>query len=462
MANTSRHKLLTPTAIEKLRKPDEGKRLRIMDSRITNFGVSVTENGTKTFFLVARFPGSSSGPARRELGKVANMSLADARDKAAKWNALIASGKDPAREEEREREAQIEKDAIAFGAVAEKFIAEKLSGERKGHDVELAIRKDLLPAWKSKPILDITDSDVETVIKEKKRSRWGTARSKKGKVYKRKIGGAVAARNLYALVARLFSWATGQAEYRKIGLKLSPCATINKKAVLGESSPSRDRALTNDEIVAFWRATGKLDAPFGEAYRVLMLAALRKLEVTKADRDEFDFDAGNWIIPAERMKGRNTGRKAARAHLVPLTPEIEELILRARQHGGAFVFSTTLGKRPSHLGAKVKAELDRIMLEELRALAIERGEDPNSVKWKRWTNHDLRRTVRSHLSQLRIEERVREAVLAHRPPGITGTYDVHEYQEQKRDALLMWAARLRSIVEPPPSNVVTLRRGETQ
>ena len=42
---------------------------------------------------------------------------------------------------------------------AEKFIAEKLPEERQGRDVELSIRKDLLPVWKSKPILDITDAD---------------------------------------------------------------------------------------------------------------------------------------------------------------------------------------------------------------------------------------------------------------------------------------------------------------
>lgn len=446
MRQAKNQKLLTPTAVEKLRKPGEGKRARLMDTVVPNFGLSITDKGTKTFFLVARFPGSTSGPARREIGKAAQMTVADAREKAKKWNALIAAGKDPAIEEERARGAQILQDATTFGAVAEKFIAEKLPDERNGRDVELSIRKDLLPIWKSKPILDITDADVEVVVKEKKKSKIGTARSKTGKSYKRKIGGKVAARNLYALIARMFTWAIGQAEYRRIGLKMSPCATIIKSALLGESSPSRERALSNEELRAFWRATGKLESPYSEAYRLLTLAALRKREVTKADRGEFDFDAGSWIIPPERMKGRNAGRKAARAHLVPMTPEIEELVLRARQHGGAFVFSTTLGKRPVHLGAKVKAKLDVLMLDELRAMAGEREEDPATVKLKPWTNHDLRRTCRTHLAQMKIEERVREAVLAHRPPTITGTYNVHEYEDEKREALKLWTSRLMSIV----------------
>ena len=448
-------KRLTDTAIHGLKTPEKGTRTRLMDTVVTNFGVTVTDNGAKSYFLVARFPGGSPHATRRELGAVGSLTLADARDRARRWNALIALGKDPVREEERERDAQIKKDAVTFGAIAEKFIADKLPDERNGHDVELAIRRDLLPVWESKPILEITDVDVETVVRDKARSRWGSSRRKNGKTYKRKVGGRVAARSLYALIARIFKWAIGHAEYRKIGLKLSPCVTIQKSTLLGESSAPRDRALSDDELTALWRATDKLHSPFREIYRTLILTGLRKREATGALRDEFDFDAGTWTIPASRMKGRNAGRKAARAHLVPLTPEIEELIWTARQHSGAYIFSTTDGKRPTHLGDKIKGTLDPLMLEELRAMAVERGEKP-PTELKPWTNHDIRRTVRTHLAQMKIEERVREAVLAHRPPGITGTYNVHEYQDEKREALRMWSARLWSIVEPAPDNVVRL------
>jgi hypothetical protein len=65
-----------------------------MDTKVPNFGVSVTEKGTKSYFLVARFPGSDSGPTRREIDKVGAITLADARDRAQKWNNLIADGKD--------------------------------------------------------------------------------------------------------------------------------------------------------------------------------------------------------------------------------------------------------------------------------------------------------------------------------------------------------------------------------
>jgi len=80
-------------------------------------------------------------------------------------------------------------------------------------------------------------------------------------------------------------------------------------------------------------------------------------------------------------------------------------------------------------------------------------------KWQgalqHWTNHDLGRSVRSQLSRLKIPEEVREAVLAHARPGIRKVYDLHDYLDEKREALRLWTARLRSIVTPPPD-----QRGE--
>ncbi len=72
-------------------------------------------------------------------------------------------------------------------------------------------------------------------------------------------------------------------------------------------------------------------------------------------------------------------------------------------------------------------------------------------------NHDVRRTVRSQLFRLRVAEEVAEAVLAHARPGIKKVYDQHDYIDEKRDALERWAARLKHIVNPEPSNVVQLR-----
>jgi hypothetical protein len=155
------------------------------------------------------------------------------------------------------------------------------------------------------------------------------------------------------------------------------------------------------------------------------------------------------------MKGKND---QAQAHVVPLTDDLQTAFKALPQFKtGPHLFSTTFGEKPAWMSSWIKKRIDEQMLLTLRDLAVQRGDDPAAVELPSWTNHDIRRTVRSKLSRLKIAEEVREAVLAHARPGIKGTYDHHDYLDEKREALTLWAARLRSIVEPTPDNVVALR-----
>ena len=162
------------------------------------------------------------------------------------------------------------------------------------------------------------------------------------------------------------------------------------------------------------------------------------------------------IIPAERMKGKN-GR--AREHLVPLSSTAQEVIASLpRYRGGRYLFSFSAGERPVAMATPAKRDLDRRMLRTLKAMAHHRGEDHDAaVTLPNWTNHDLRRVVRSGLSQLRVAHNVAEAILAHKAPGIVGTYDVHDYQDEKREALELWAQHLAKITNPTPAKVINLR-----
>jgi integrase len=216
--------------------------------------------------------------------------------------------------------------------------------------------------------------------------------------------------------------------------------------------------------------------PYGPAYRLLLLTGLRLNEVADAAWGEFhpavlkalrQREAGanvnwkainrrhlQWVIPAARMKGKNS---RARPHAIPLIPEVLAILETLPMFsGGDFVFSTTAGKKPAWMGNKIKRKLDGEMLALLRANAGLIGEDPRKVRLESWTNHDLRRVVRSGLSRLRIPDNVSEAILAHAPAIISKTYNVDDLFEQKAEALTAWASRLRDISEPPPVNVAPL------
>ncbi len=74
-----------------------------------------------------------------------------------------------------------------------------------------------------------------------------------------------------------------------------------------------------------------------------------------------------------------------------------------------------------------------------------------------WRLHDIRRTVRTRLASLRVADEVAEMVIGHGRKGIQRVYDQHSYLPEMREALELWSNRLRSIVEPPPDNIVKLR-----
>ena len=147
-------------------------------------------------------------------------------------------------------------------------------------------------------------------------------------------------------------------------------------------------------------------------------------------------------------------------HVVPLTADIAALLESLpRFKSGDFLFSTTFGKSPVWVSSGLKKRLDARVLRTLRALARKRGDDSSRVMLAPWVNHDLRRTMRTGLSRLRVDRDIREAVLAHTRPGVEGVYDRHDYLDEKRDALERWASYVRNLSshEVEATNIVRLR-----
>ena len=420
-STTAGLKSLTPAA--------PGKRREIWDTNNPGFGVRINDEkdharagkaGRISFVLYSRYPGSRA-PERRTLGRWPELSLEKARHKAAEWRGQIAKGIDPKDAEEEERLARLRAKGNTFASLAEKFIEyTKANKERKAKDVERELQP-FIRSWGHRPIASITPTDVANVI---------TATVERGK--------RAQAHNEFGHIRRLFRWAI------PLYVEHSPCAQLSPKRLIGERQ-RRDRVLSDSEIAALWKASEPMGYPYGPLYRLLLLTGVRLSEACEASWDEFDLQAHVWTIPAARMKKTGT---EAKAHMVPLTDAILEVLeTLPRFQGGKFLFSNHYGLTPlkANRFERHKAKLDVLMQQIL-------GNKPPD-----WVNHDIRRSVRTKLSALRIPEEVREAVLAHARPGIKGHYDMHHYLDEKRDALTQWAAKLRDIVEPSQSVVVELR-----
>jgi integrase len=254
---------------------------------------------------------------------------------------------------------------------------------------------------------------------------------------------------VFAHVRACFNWAIGRSIY---GIEMSPCDRLKPRVIIGPKN-ERDRVLNDAELRAFWRATERMDYPWGPLLRLLLLTGCRRSELGDAHWSEFDLEDTKLLtIPRERFKSNAE-------HPVPLGSDALAILdALPRFKKGKFVFSTTYGEKPVRSYSKPKRDLDGKMLEELRKL---RGDD---VKLPNFTIHDLRRTVRTRLAQLRVPDVVAELVIGHSRVGLARVYDQHSYGDEVRAALVAWENKLRTIVNPPPpaptveaDNVVALR-----
>ena len=409
--------LLSDTFVRALQAAPAGERHDYWDTKVTGFGVRVTDRGAKSFVLYARFPPAGM-PARRALGDASKMGLAAARKKAREWLDLIEQGRDP-KETARQLTLKAQRaNRTTFAIVAEEWLRDAVQGkQRKAREVEADVRREFIARWGSKPITEITALDVRDVIREVK------ARA------------PAQARNVLGYAKRLFDWAVAQDVY---GLDVSPAEKLRPKDIIGKKV-LRQRVLADAELRALWLAADKLTYPYGPLFKMLALTGQRKSEVADARWREIDQAKKLWTIPPERMKGDA-------AHVVPLTDDVMTILATLpRFKKGDHLFSTTLGAKPVNGFSKAKQRLDQEMAADLG------GEvDPFVI-------HDIRRTMRTGLSALPIPDRVRELVIAHAQPGLHKVYDQYAYEIEKRQALELWAARLRAIITPLPANVVAFR-----
>ena len=207
-----------------------------MDAEARGLGVRVNDRGRKTFILIARYPGSQN-PSRRTLGEYPDMTLGEARDEARRWRKMLHEGVDPRIEKERRRLEQVRRQENTVGFVCEAYFAHiKRQKHRRGWQVERDIRREFA-AWWQRPITDITRYDVLKVIDD------AVAR-----------GASWQAHHIHSYAKRLFNWAIDRGTY---GLDSSPCDRMRPAKIIGRLA-SRSRILSDDELRALWRASGRI------------------------------------------------------------------------------------------------------------------------------------------------------------------------------------------------------------
>jgi integrase len=404
--------ILTDRFIKSRKAAPGGRRLDYPDAIVPGLALRVTDRGHKSFVLIGRFPLRPEHPTRRALGDYGVISLEQARQKAREWLELIQKGIDPKVQEARARATEQRRQTNSFAAVAAEYLDRHAAGLKKNTEAKRIIEGEFVKRWGARPVTDVMPEEVAAAIR---------AIVKRGSPYQ--------AHNALGWVRGLYNWAIGTHEF---GVTSSPVERLKPKALIGQRQ-ARNRILTDDELRAVWNAAKEMVYPWGPVFQLLIVTGQREREIADMGWREVNFDKQLLTIPSTRMKG-------GRAHEVPLTPMAIKLLGELPRWTGPFIFTKTAGATSIAGFAKAKMRIDKL----------------SGVS--NWVVHDLRRTMRTHLSALPVQDLVRELVIAHPKPGLHKVYDLHAYQEEKRHCLELWEKRLMTIIEPPPSNTVDLHR----
>jgi integrase len=342
------------------------------------------------------------------------MSLADARARAHELRQAIADGIDPRRSRPRRRQPSTPLPLSAAVAADDKYSIEHLANEfarrylrphrKRPEQAEAILARDVLPFWKGRDARTIGPDEVIDLLD--------------GIVDR---GAPVAANRTAALLSQLFRFAV----QRRI-VNASPVQLLMPP---GGPETSRTRALTEAELRAY--LADPLRCAFApklaHVVTLLLLTGQRRGELALARWRDIDLEARTWFVPKEIAKN-------GREHLVPLSPwAVKELrALKELAGSSPWLLPTSDGARcadPKLLTRGLAKCLKRFKARGIAAFKL----------------HDLRRTCRTGLARLKVLPHIAERVLNHAQSGVEAVYDVHEYLDEKREALQMWAEHLEAL-----------------
>jgi integrase len=378
-------KKLTPKTIDALPTAAE-KRYEVRDTLVIGLLLRVSPTGKKVWYVCTRIEGRLR---RIKIGSYPTISLADARSKSQAVLREIQLGQYHACPEPPSS-------VPTFGEIVPQFI--ELYAKPRNRDwrgTQRVLGK--FASLRSKPIDDVRRADVVRIL---------DAIVANGTPFR--------ANRALAAIKKLMAWCVDR-------------GTIQVNPVAGLKPPtkevSRDRVLSDEELLACWRASEAEGFPFEPFIKILLLTGQRRGEVSAMRWSEIDLNKMLWAIPAERTKN-------ATQHTVPLAPAVINILRAIPRFLNSDLVFTTTGKTPISGFGRLKDRLDA------------------TIEKKDWRFHDLRRTVATNLAIMGTPPHVIEAVLNHKSgivSGVAAVYNRHAYLEEKRTALERWAQRVEEI-----------------
>ena len=400
VTNANRRKNLTDAFIKSLKAADE--RIEFLDEGYTGRGslyLRVGTSGKKTWTFLYRFKGLIN---RKQLGTYPEVSLLHARRAAGETILAIDSGQEPLQigSNQPSDEQRSVMHGIKLAEMADQYIKNyAMPKKRSWKEDKRILDHDILPTLGDTDISEITRKHIVSLLDNI-----------------RKRGAPIAANRTLAVTRKLLNWAVERGD-------------LANNPIIGLKSPamehSRDRVLTDAEIVQFWDGLDKtrMSKSVKLALRFMLVTGQRLGEVLQMTYDQVD---GNiWMIPANVAKNGH-------AHRVPL-PELALDILEEalEDYNGNIMFRSQ---------KSIKNAIDSFLSPTALSHAV-RDSLP-IIGLQNVTPHDLRRTAASHITMLGYHRVIVSKILNHVEGGVTTIYDRYGYDKEKEEALNAWSAKL--------------------
>lgn len=347
---------------------------------------------------------------RREmgLGVYPTVTLAQARQEAEKWRAVVREGHDPIKERQRQRREAEKQLHILRDVALDAYESRKaeLKGDGKAGRWFSPLEIHILPKLGKVPVADIDQIDIRDTLAPIWHSKAATAEK--------------AIQRLGVVIQHAAA----------LGLDVDMQAVEKARALLGKQR----HKVTNIPAMN-WRDVPGFYASLAEptithlALRLLILTGVRSGPLRFLHLDQIDGDL--WTIPADRMKGRAGATTDFR---VPLSAEALAVIELAKPHAhDGFLFPSV------RKGVISDATMARLM--ERRGM-VERP-------------HGFRSSLRDWLAEATdAPHEVAETILGHVAGGkVERAYRRTDYLERRRLLLERWG---QFVTGQASGNVVPL------
>jgi len=360
----------TKSWVENIESPEQ--RLTFTDDSTRGLTLLVNPTGVKTFYVTRKFRGRVE---RILLGRFPELTLVEARKKAAYFQVQFDAGVNP---NEARRQSREELTLDAFFEVYYQDHCEIKN--RRPSDTRANYNRYLAPRLGRKQLSAIDRADIKAMM------RYNAERGRKR-----------TANNAHTLVRAMFNKAIAWEYFDG----RNPAEHIERYP-----EKVRTRRLMPDEVPRFLDALSREESETNrDAITLLLYTGARLENVLSMHWLEVDLDNAIWTIP--RTKNGDAQR-------VVLTTQALE-ILKRRKRDASSVFVLPGNGKKGHIDNLTKAWnrlLDRAGIEDLR-------------------RHDLRRTLASTMADMGANQAQIQMMLGHRSPQSAQSY-VHPDLESLR------------------------------